>query len=144
MGNASFTVTLPDGFEYTAYRNLDEIAKSFNRVRYRAGLPGLTNEELEDPVKVQEQIVDERMIDFLFENRRYYDVRRWGIYEESETEPITGMDIESAEPEYYNRVIVNHSRVRNRVVNKKMIFLPISRTEIRKVKDLDQNPGWAN
>ena len=64
--------------------------------------------------------------------------------EESETEPITGMDIESAEPEYYNRVIVNHSRVRNRVVNKKMIFLPISRTEIRKVKDLDQNPGWAN
>ena len=144
LGNASFTVTLPDGFEYTAYRNLDEIAKSFNRVRYRAGLPGLTNEELEDPVKVQEQIVDERMIEFLFENRRYYDVRRWGIYEESETEPITGMDIESAEPEYYNRVIVNHSRVRNRVVNKKMIFLPISRTEIRKVKDLDQNPGWAN
>lgn len=90
---------------------------------------------------MQEQIIDERMIEFLFENRRYYDVRRWGIYEEVETEPITGMDIESAEPEYYNRVIVNHSRVRNRVINKKMIFLPISRTEIRRVKDLDQNPG---
>lgn len=74
---------------------------------------------MEDPVKVQEQIIDERMIEFLFENRRYYDVRRWGIYEEVETEPITGMDIESAEPEYYNRVIVNHSRVRNRVINKR-------------------------
>lgn len=140
----TYNITLPDGFEYIASRNTNEIAEAFNQVRYRAGLPGLTTGELSDRNTIQSLIEDELMVEFLFENRRYYDVRRWGIYEETEREPITGMDVESTEPGYYNKVIVNHSRVRTRVVNKRLVYLPIPRTEIRKVRDLDQNPGWPN
>ena len=35
------------------------------------------------------------MIEFLHENRRYFDVRRWGIYEDTENELMMGMDTEA-------------------------------------------------
>lgn len=139
------TVELPNGSgSYTVSRNVAEISKGFNRVRFRAGLPGLTSTELSSSSTVQKLIEQERMVEFLFENRRFFDVRRWGIYESTEKEPIMGMDLEADEPQYYSRVIVNHPRVRNRIVDRKMIFLPILRSEIRKVPNLDQNPGWGN
>ena len=139
------SITLPnDETVYTVSRNGVEIAKAFNQVRYRAGLPGLETADLSSATTIQNLIERERMIEFLFENRRYFDVRRWGIYEESEKEPIMGMDIEAFEPEFYSKVVVNHSRVRSRVVDKRLIFLPIPKSEIRKIKSLDQNPGWDN
>ena len=141
---SSYTIELDENTQYTVSRDMDEMAKSFNQVRYRAGLPGLSSEELSNTTKMQQLIEDERMIEFLFENRRYYDVRRWGIYEDTENVPIQGMDIEAGEPDFYNRVIVNHSRVRNRIVNKRMVFLPIPKSEVRKIKDCDQNFGWPN
>lgn len=140
----SYTIELPDGNSYTVSRDGTEIAKAFNQIRYRSGMPGLETAEINNAEVLQSLLERERMIEFLFENRRYFDVRRWGIYEETEKEPIMGMNIEANEPDYYSKVVVNHSRVRNRIVNKKMIFLPIPRNEIRKMKSLDQNPGWAN
>ncbi|MNL47597.1 SusD family protein [compost metagenome] len=92
--------------------------------------------------KVQELIERESMIEFLFENKRYYDVRRWATYEDSEREPVVGMNIEAPLNGYFQRVSVNSRIVRERVVDRKMIFLPVSQNEVRKVKDFDQNPGW--
>lgn len=132
------------GDTYTVSRDEVKMKAAVDPVRFRAGLPGPTSTQLSGEAEFQDFIERERMAEFLFENRRYYDVRRWGIYEETERQPIEGMDIEADEPEYYTKVIVNHSRVRNRVVDKKMVFLPISRSEVRKVKDLDQNYGWAD
>jgi hypothetical protein len=109
-------------------------------VRYRAGLPGLTGSE--SSTEVQELIEKERMIEFLFENRRYYDVRRWGKYEESEGEPVMGMNVDAGKDGYYQRVIPNTSRIGSRVVNRKMVFMPIARSEMRRLPSLDQNPGW--
>lgn len=45
-------------------------------------------------------IVRERMIEFLHENRRFYDVRRWGIYLDTEKEPIVGMNTDGFEDEF--------------------------------------------
>ena len=111
-------------------------------MRYRAGQPGLTNEELADRDEVQKQIVRERFIEFLFENRRYFDVRRWGIYEEVDSEPIMGMNVDAGLPDFYNVIRINHQRTRDRITHKKMVFLPIPKDEIKKVKSLSQNPGW--
>lgn len=138
-----YTIKLGEN-SYTLARDVEAIAKAVNQVRFRAGLPPLTSTELADPQLLQTLLEKERMSEFLFENRRYYDVRRWGIYEDTEREPIRGMDIDSDEPEYYRIKIVDHSRVRNRIVHRKMVFLPLSRSEVRKVKDLDQNYGWAD
>lgn len=140
----SHTIELAEGVNYSVSRDVNEMKKYFNQIRFRAGLPGLQDSELGSPQEMQKLIEQERMTEFLFENRRYYDVRRWGIYESVENEPIIGMNIEASEPEYYTRVTVNHAWARNRIVNKRMVFLPIPKSEVRKVKGLDQNPGWPN
>src|SRR3546814_1465350 len=102
---SSHTVEL-DGEQYAVSRDAEEIKRAFNMVRYRAGLPGLTNGQVGSVDEVQKQIERERMVEFLWENRRFYDVRRWGIYEETEREPIRGMNPDGATREtYYQRVI---------------------------------------
>lgn len=45
---------------------------------------------------------------------------------------------------YFYPVVVDHPWIRHRVVNRKMVFLPIDKYEIRKVDGLDQNPGWGD
>lgn len=138
----SHTVQL-GGQSYTFSRDMNEIKGSFNLVRYRAGLPGLSAAQLGDPALVQQQIERERMVEFLWENRRFYDVRRWGIYEESEREPIRGMNPDGADREsYYRRTIPATSSYLSRVVDKKLTWLPIPRSEMRRLPSLDQNPGY--
>ena len=127
---------------YTLMRNTDEIRKAFNLVRHRAGLPGMSVSEVSDVNTVQKLIEQERMIELLFENERYYDVRRWGKYEESELTTITGMNVEGTKSTYYQRTIPNSSRIGARVVNRKMMFMPIPNSEIRKLPSMSQNPGW--
>jgi len=138
------TVTLESGETYTLSRasNLDEMLFCFNQIRFRAGLPGLSTEEYATEESMEQAIRSERFIEFLCEGRRFYDVRRWGIFEEEESQPIVGMNIEGTSATYYQRTIVNHSDARNRVIDKKMIFLPLERNEIKKSASLDQNPGW--
>lgn len=138
----SHTVQFGDQ-QYTVSRNMEEIKAAFNLVRYRAGLPGLSANQLNSSTDVQKQIERERMVELLWENRRFYDVRRWGIYEETEREPIRGMNPDGATKEtYYKRVIPGTSSFMTRVVNKKLVFVPIPRTEMRRLPSLDQNPGY--
>jgi hypothetical protein len=129
--------------EKTVSRDVDEIKKAFNQVRYRAGLPGLTDTDLASKERVQELIERERMVEFLYENRRYYDVRRWGKYEETENEPIMGMNVDATEKDaFYTRVTPVATSIVGRMVDKKLMFVPIPRAEIRRIPSLDQNPGW--
>ncbi len=144
LNNLTGTHTVKVGDqEYTMSRNEDEIKGAFNLVRYRAGLPGLTGTQLNSKTDVQKQIERERMVELLWENRRFYDVRRWGIYEETEREPIRGMNPDGATKDtYYQRVIPGTSSFMTRLVDKKLVFVPIPRAEMRRLPSLDQNPGY--
>lgn len=138
-----YTVTVRDGLqdkEVSIVRNEAKMLQCFNLIRYRAGLPGL--ESIPAREEMFKLIERERMIEFLHENRRFYDVRRWGVYESRDKEPITGMDVEQDGDAFYHVVRINNSTARNRIVDRKMVFLPISTSELRKVPGLDQNPGW--
>lgn len=138
----SHTVQLGDE-QFTVSRDIDEIRNAFNLVRYRAGLPGLSDSQLASATVVQEQIERERMVEFLWENRRFYDVRRWGIYEETEREPLRGMNPDGATREtYYRRTTPGTSSFLTRIVDKKLIWVPIPRAEMRRLPSLDQNPGY--
>lgn len=139
---SSHTVDI-GGKSYTLSRDVQEIRNAFNLVRYRAGLPGLSDVQLNNADVVQKEIERERMVEFLWENRRFYDVRRWGIYEETEREPIRGMNPDGADREsYYRRTIPGTSSFLTRVVDKKLIWVPIPRAEMRRLPALDQNPGY--
>ena len=131
-----------NGESQTFSRDPKAIRWAFDQVRHRAGLPGLTDAEVASPATVQQLIEQERMIEFLFENSRYFDVRRWGKYEESESVNITGMNIEGNADSYYRRVVPNTYRIGARIVNKKLYFVPLSLDEVRRLPLLDQNPGW--
>ncbi len=140
----SHKVQMESGQEYTLSRatNLEEAVFSFNQIRYRSGLPGLNEEEYSTEEQFDALIKQERFIEFMAEGRRFYDVRRWGTLEEEESVPVMGMNVDGDATDFYQRTIVNHSDYRNRVCDKKMVLLPISRNEIRKSSLLDQNPGW--
>src|SRR5699024_8752980 len=127
---------------YSLSRDMEEMKNAFNPVRYRAGLPGLSDADIVDKDGLQRLLVKERMIEFLFENRRFYDVRRCGIYEDVENESIMGMNVDAGKELFYQRVISSTSRVGSRIVDKKMVFLPLPQNEIRRLPSLDQNHGW--
>lgn len=132
---------------YTVSRDMAEIKKNFDQIRNRVGLPGLTNEELSlGEEAINNLIKRECMIEFACENRRYYDVRRWGDYEEAEKTGIYGMRVEGDQYDYYRlpAIPINQVNNRNRIINKKMILLPLPKAEVRRVENLDQNPGWEN
>ena len=131
-----------DGVSQTFERNQDAIRLAFNQVRHRAGLPGMSAAEVASAATVQQLLEQERMIEFLFENHRYFDVRRWGKYEESESETIRGMNIEGNADSYFTRIIPNIYRIGARIVHKKLHLVPLPLAEVRRLPTLDQNPGW--
>jgi hypothetical protein len=141
LGGESFTVRT-DGTDRVYSRDESEIKKYFNMVRHRAGLPGLVDREIGDPGAVRAKIKKERMIEFLYENLRYFDVRRWGDYEASENEAIMGMNTAASGDAFYQRVVPATTRIGGRMVNRRMIFLPIPLLEIKRLPSFDQNPGW--
>ncbi len=144
LNNLTTTHTIQgsDNKTYTLTRDVGEMAKYFNMVRFRAGLPGLTPAELASQETMQKLIETERMVELLHENARFWDVRRWGKYETTEREPIMGMDMDANGLSFYNVVPVNQAVARNRVVDKRLILLPIDLNEVRKSPSLDQNPGY--
>ena len=137
----SHTVVI-DEESQTYSRDPQAIRLAFNQVRHRAGLPGMTDNEAANAATVQQLIEQERMVEFLFENSRYFDVRRWGKYEETEKVTITGMNIEGNADSYYRRVVPNIYRIGSRIVHKKLHFVPLALDEVRRLPLLDQNPGW--
>ena len=82
------------------------------------------------------------MIELLHENHRYC-VRRWGIYEEVESEPITGMNVDRqgrrilypCYPQYVSYRFAS---------GEQEAYVPAAASEIRKLPSVDQNPGWED
>jgi len=135
------TITLDDK-SYTVSRDINAMKTAFNQVRYRAGIPGMSDEEAGQPDVVQALIEQERMIELLHEDSRYFDVRRWGKYEESENEPIMGMNADATKESFYQRVIPNTNRIAKRIVDRKLVFLPIPKWDLKRLPSCEQNPGW--
>ncbi len=128
----------------TVQRDLEEIANAVNRVRYRAGLPGMSSEELTSQSSVREAIKRERKVEFALEGRRYHDLRRWLDAPDAFGTPIVGMNIKASSSQrssFYTRTIINNV-LTDREWAFKLYFWPLPKNVLDKNSKLVQNPSW--
>lgn len=124
-----------------------------NRIRFRSGMPAITDS---GPALV-ERYRNERNIEMLFEEQRFYDARRWMIAPETlgnkvRIMKITGtlkpgktVNIYRYNTDNYNYTYTTQEidpGVENRQWADKVYFMPISRDEMNKNNKLVQNPGY--
>ena len=93
-------------------------------------------------VKMRDLIRNERRIELCFENKRFWDLRRWLL---PLNEPVKGVEInrddETGELTYQVIDIEGESRIYD---NSYQCYGPIPKSEILKWSNLKQNRGWEN
>ena len=125
----------------------DEVYEYIDRVRNRAGLMGV-KESWEgfskNPSKykskegMREIIQHERLIEFAFEGKRYWDLLRWKRALEEYNKRIIGWDINQWDAESYYRPKV----LFNQTFSLRDYLTPIKQVEMLRNENLVQNPGW--
>lgn len=125
------------------------VLTSINRVRVRAGQPALqtTNSSgvgyvapTKDAMRLR--IQNERRIELMFEDHRFFDVRRWKIGEEFFNRPVKGVVITSSDGTATGTMTYNYVDVQNRIFTDKMYRFPIPQSQLNITTNLKQNPGY--
>jgi hypothetical protein len=111
----------------------DEARKYVNIIRKRAGLPDVNTSGNE----LRESVRHERKIELMFEDQRFFDIRRWMIAPEVITDGY-GVDIRYALGEDKPSYEIIH--VQDRDWKNRFYFMPIKLDEMNKNKLLIQNP----
>ncbi|RVU02606.1 RagB/SusD family nutrient uptake outer membrane protein [Mucilaginibacter limnophilus] len=125
----------------------DSVYSCIKAIRKRAGIsagadqlyglkPGMTKEQM------RKVIQNERRIELAFEEQRFWDVRRWGIAEQTENITAQGMKVTrdsdtDTTPTYE---VVNIKRHTFRAPA--MYLWPLPQNEVDKSDKLKQNPGY--
>lgn len=123
-------------------RDVNEMRQGLKPVRMRAGVPDFAEDVYKDKTKFFNALVQERQIEFLGENQRYFDLRRWKIAEQHESEQIYGCNtqINEANKEgFYMPVRVPNLQTS---FSRKLYFWPLHYDELKRNKNLTQAPGW--
>ncbi|WP_289053750.1 RagB/SusD family nutrient uptake outer membrane protein [Carboxylicivirga marina] len=126
-----------------AYGPTADAIAALNVVRTRPAvnmpeLSGLTQEEL------RSAIIRERQVELAFEDHRFWDLRRWRLFDNGNpnkvTEDVYGIKITGDGTFTYEKVLVD-----NRIWDDKMYLYPIPYNETQLNPNLggeNQNPGW--
>ena len=108
---------------------------ALNEVRANASMPDVQDGSREE---LLEKIRNEWRVEFAFEDHRFWDVRRWKIAGETQTN-IYGVQVVrngNDSKSYYRRI------VENRTWRDAMYLYPIPQAELFKNTNLVQNAGW--
>ena len=133
---------------YTISRDVALMKATVLPVRLRAGLPnydeiGVGN-PYSNPEELRVHLKRERQIEFLGENQRYYDLRRWKDAPVEESQMIYGCNttVPKEYREYFYEQVVVPSVQTSWSMRK--YFWPVSYDELRKNARLTQAPGWPS
>jgi hypothetical protein len=110
--------------------------QAVNQVRNRVGMINVkanTKEEL------RERIQNERAIEFVYEDQRWFDVIRWKKGIDVFNQPVYGIrTIKLADGTFR----LERRKIRDRVFKDYMHRYPVPRVELNKSYNLVNNPGW--
>lgn len=111
-----------------------------NMVRKRAGLPGVT----ESGAALRDRYRNERRVELMYEDQRFYDVRRWAIGKEGYGKLYKANVLYKLLPDKTTSPVptVIHEVLETRGWLDKAYFFPILRIEMNKNSKLVQNPGY--
>jgi starch-binding outer membrane protein, SusD/RagB family len=91
---------------------------------------------------ITEALRYERQIEFTFEDKRFYDIRRWKILDQTIT-PAMGMEIIETDNNGVVTTTWRRLSVQERGPAKQsMYWIPISADEMNRAPQLVQNPGY--
>ncbi len=139
----TYSISSWDGSKtYEISRDVNEIKRGIQPVRIRAGVPDYSAEEYASTDLLRKKIKRERMIEFVGEGKRYYDLRRWMDAPIEEAIPIYGCNVLMTEKQKddFQKVVPVYSLPT--VFADKMYFWPIGMDELKRNSKLVQNPGW--
>lgn len=114
----------------------EQAVRYLNQIRNRAGLPDVSG-------NLKESLRRERRIELVFENHRWYDMRRWKIL--TQMKNAKGMVIN----EYIDldnntsRTVWSQIDAQTRnIKDEKLYWIPIPFDELSRAPQLQQNPGY--
>jgi hypothetical protein len=121
-----------------------------NQVRARAGMPaysGMTQEQLRDRIR------NERRIELCFEDHRFFDERRWMVFEGQSVNSEANLPYYKQYYNLYGVTVANPDKPvytympaqkhPTRTFNSpKNYFFPLPNDEVKRAPNLKQNPGW--
>lgn len=111
-----------------------DVIKYLNEIRNRATMPNVDLTVYNTQEKLRELVRRERRIELAFEGVRYYDIRRWGIFEDV----MNGQVLGAINPETNQPVNVE---VRSAKANRDMLW-PIPQKELLANPNMTQNPNY--
>ena len=128
---------------YTIQRNIEEIQKGIHPIRIRGGVPDYDAQIYSNKNLLRDKIKRERMIEFMGEGKRYFDLRRWKDAPKELNQQIYGCNImmdANHKSEFHQIIPINNLRM---TFSDRMYFWPIRHSELKHHSRLTQNPGWT-
>ena len=159
--NPTTSVTLPNSYPILRYADIlllyaealneyygpdvEGVASSIDAVRARSGMPGLATTFANrgwvmTQDNVRRLIRNERRVEFAFEEQRFWDVRRWMIGADTQTE-VYEADIVLAEDD--KTKTYSTKLIEKRSWTDRMYMMPLPQAEINRCPSLIQNWGWT-
>ena len=153
--NEAYGPTNKNGYTYSA-------VDAINLVRARVGMQPVRSEYTGSKEAFRTRIRNERAVELMFENNRWFDIRRWMIAEAvlnpaGDPNPIKGVKVIASAVGKYSEKLAYTDKVLSgnvftyekisiptevRVFQKKHYWYPIGKDEADRFVNLKQNPGW--
>ncbi|MEX0882407.1 MAG: RagB/SusD family nutrient uptake outer membrane protein, partial [Cyclobacteriaceae bacterium] len=115
------------------YQADGEAFELLNEIRIIAGLPALSAVDLPNQEAFRDRLRDERRIELAFENKRFFDLNRYGILK----------DVIQSQMEYTGLSFPQQRLVAHPITGKEYFLYPLPSIEFVNNAQLgEQNPGY--
>ncbi len=131
---AEILLTYVESLIETGEWNHPDVIRYLNEIRNRVGMPDVNTAVYDSEEKIRELVRRERRVELAFEGVRYFDIRRWGIFED-----VMNGTVEGA----YNPNTQEFVKVEVRKASKdRDYFWPIPLEEMLANPNMEQNPNY--